>query len=637
MIGLRDTFTLAFTKLRIRRVRLSVTIIISGLLFSLLVFASLTAHGLVHSLKEFMGQGLLNRYVLVVQGYNVRHEIDPVVIAKVKTLEKAQIEAKKTEAKRLKLEYDPAAGPTAISSTNDPSGAKFEAVDVTSPLYKQALAELKLPDTFLPTLALDAAPYHIKSLSRGVQQVSNGSDQYSLTPIVSGAEISTNGAKGGDSSDVLGNFSSSLQSLEGPMLAPFTLAGASLESSAGSPVPVLLPLEAVEKILGKTKPGKKAKPAEQLAYVKDIRAAATNATFQVCYRNAEAFALQQKAETQAKDRLANAKTTGWQAPALEYKPAAMPCRPVEVVRDARTADQKATDAKQLQFDQKFGAQAPQTTAVTFKIVGILPRTFSADQSDSVLGLASSFLTSTLGYGVYVPSEAVKANPVLGPLYAANTVSANANDSYYVEFPTREGQKAFTEAHGTCNPGGYEPAQTTDMFADCRAKHQYLTYPIGNPLATLADISDGVGRAKTIILGILATLSGLIMMGTIGKIIADSRKETSVFRAVGAKRRDIAQIYLLFSALLALGGLIVAIVLGVVAAVYVDYHSSPTLTVQALLAFNSSDLSRTFHLLAFDLKDFLELTVFVIAVGLAGALLPLISNLRRSPIKDMREE
>lgn len=634
MIGLRDTFTLALTKLRIRRVRLIITVVISGLLFSVLVFFSLTAHGLVRSLKDFMGQGLLNRYVVAVQSYGTQYEIDPAVIAKVKALEKAQIEAKKAEAKRLKLEYDATTEPSAVTSD---AGTKLETVNITSPLYKQAVADLKLSDPFMQTLALDAAPYHIKSLSHGVQQYSSGSAQYSLTPIVGGAEVGSNAAKGTDTSDVLGNFSSSLQSVEGPMLDPFTLSGASLKSAAGSPVPVLLPLDAVEKILGKTKPGRQAKPAEQLAYVKDIRAAAVNATFQVCYRNAEAMALTQKAETQAKDRLANAKTAGWQAPALEYKVSTAPCQPVTVLRDARTAEQKATDAKQLQFDQKFGAQPAQTSTVSFKIVGILPRTFSADQSDSVLGFASIFLTSTLGYSAYMPAEAVKADPVLGPLYASGVNAAIANDSYYVEFPNREAQKAFTEAHGTCSPGNYDPAQPTDMYADCRAKHQYLGYPIGNPLATLADISDGVKRVKTIALGVLATLSGLIMMGTIGKIIADSRKETSVFRAVGAKRRDIAQIYLLFSALLAVGGLLVAIAIGVAGAAYVDQYSSQTLTVQSLLAFNSSDMSRTFHLFAFDLKDFVSLAAFVIGVGLAGALIPLISNLRRSPIKDMREE
>ena len=50
--------------------------------------------------------------------------------------------------------------------------------------------------------------------------------------------------------------------------------------------------------------------------------------------------------------------------------------------------------------------------------------------------------------------------------------------------------------------------------------------------------------------VVGAIAGVILMGMIGRIIADSRKETAVFRAVGASRLAVAQVYVAYTVYLA---------------------------------------------------------------------------------------
>jgi Na+/H+-translocating membrane pyrophosphatase len=81
----------------------------------------------------------------------------------------------------------------------------------------------------------------------------------------------------------------------------------------------------------------------------------------------------------------------------------------------------------------------------------------------------------------------------------------------------------------------------------------------------------------------------------------------------------------------------AIGTGSLVASYFDARYQSALTVKALLAYNASDLSKTFHINSFDRHDMLLLAGVIIGGSLLSAFGPLVSNLRRNPIKDMRDE
>jgi ABC-type antimicrobial peptide transport system permease subunit len=189
---------------------------------------------------------------------------------------------------------------------------------------------------------------------------------------------------------------------------------------------------------------------------------------------------------------------------------------------------------------------------------------------------------------------------------------------------------------SCSYEGFD-GRGEDPTKECAKNNKFFIYPYGNPLAAIYDASAGFDDFKRWVLLVIGTLTAIIMMGTVGKVIADGRKETSVFRAVGAKRMDIDQIYLLYAALLAALSFAIAAVLGLIVALIFEVNFSPAVSVASVLAFNSPNADKVFHLIGFHGLDMLSIFAFAVIAGIASAILPLVTNTRRNPIKDMREE
>lgn len=148
---------------------------------------------------------------------------------------------------------------------------------------------------------------------------------------------------------------------------------------------------------------------------------------------------------------------------------------------------------------------------------------------------------------------------------------------------------------------------------------------------------GFGKVFGIAAAVVAALAALIMMGTVGRIIADSRRETAVFRAIGAKRLDIAEIYLTYVILLAALVFAVSLILALILSSYLNHRYSESVTIDALLAFNVSDLTQKITLLHVYAKDLLYVLALIMGGALAAALFPILNNVRRNPIRDMRDE
>jgi predicted transcriptional regulator len=120
MIRLRDSATLAFTKLRTRRIRLGITVFISSLIFSGLMTASFISNGVFHSVGSFSKEGFGSRYLISASANGTALDVfqNKEVIKRVSKLQKAEIAKKKIEAKKLGIMYDPASEPQAVEQYN---------------------------------------------------------------------------------------------------------------------------------------------------------------------------------------------------------------------------------------------------------------------------------------------------------------------------------------------------------------------------------------------------------------------------------------------------------------------------------------------------------------------------------------
>lgn len=93
------------------------------------------------------------------------------------------------------------------------------------------------------------------------------------------------------------------------------------------------------------------------------------------------------------------------------------------------------------------------------------------------------------------------------------------------------------------------------------------FPEANNGSGITDIvrkvRGGLATALLWIVGVLALINSLILISVVGRSISDAQKEIGVYRALGARRRDIAKLYIIFSAIQTAIGVLLGVFLGLI--------------------------------------------------------------------------
>ena len=420
------------------------------------------------------------------------------------------------------------------------------------------------------------------------------------------------------------------------LLKPFMLQNQSLEIGDDGSVPVIAPYTAVEQAVGLKPLPATAKSKERLARLKEVREKAAGYKFDVCYRNQASNDQIQQAQQQQQEIAANKSKKDYQVPDLVYDLPAQTCGPAVVTRDKRSAQQKKYDANLALFNKKFGQADPESKILRLRIVGI-NTDVSTGSSISVTEIFRSILSSSLGQGWASPIELTEENPTITKIFNAN--SDGAGRTLYAEFEnSAQVEKIMKEQ--ACEPDFSVQfnAVGNQPYKKCLDQGKYFGFSaFGSSSVAIDQFRRGFDKVFLIVGIAISVIAAIILMGTIGRIIADSRRETAVFRAIGAKRRDIAQIYLIYTIAVALLIALTSTVFGFLISQFIDNRYSSSVTVDALVAFNISDLTQEFSMSSLYAKGILYITGLIIAAALLASLLPLLNNLRRNPIKDMRDE
>ena len=629
MIRLRDGAVLAFTKLRTRRVRTSVTVIIASLLFGVLAVALFVLQGSVDSMKRFTVSGLSERYLAMVM-YTPDSQMGPDAPAEVK--DRAQqiytqlVADKKAAANRLGIEYDPTTeqkplmnidGSDGWLDASAPSAVRaYNEYFATLPSAKRTVDEAITPyhpAKMYPVTGVNARNGQMKPITDGKEDFEKA-NQY-------GPDISKAGIEAG--------WLYMDEAVAGPFMLPAAQVARRADPTA---IPVIAPLNKVESALGLTKLPAKATPAQKLERLRYVKAHADEATFTVCYRNTVSQQQIDEALRVAKEIAQNKANKDYQQPTLQYGlPAAGDCAPAPVARDVRTAAEKTLVDKQRQFAVEFGQEVdPVQQKLTFRVVGLSPNGWADASLDGVDSVLSLIAGSTLEGQWVVPRQQFEAMPnytqlaslVEQPSQSANRIQYDS-DQRLVEFNSVAEVKKFVESFG-CGMSYCEPGRPSATY-------------FGSNAVLIDDIRDKtttvLGYAALVITGI----ASLIMMGMIGRVISDSRRETAVFRAIGATRNDIRVVYTAYTLMLAGIVAITSLMLGLLVALWINAKVAGDFTVRAHLIYLFSDDALQFDLVGFWWQALAVLAGLIILGGLVGMLLPLSRNLARSPIKDMRDD
>ena len=648
MIKLSDTTLLAFTKLRTRKIRTIITILLASLLFGVLVAASLVMTGVLRSVEAFREDGLTSRYIVSV--FNAPGDPlalqkllrDPKLIAQAKDRYEKLVDEKKAEATKLGITYNQASDQPPYSISTD--GTERLSINDQNGIVHDILKEKFSGDPAFDDKKLESVAKEygaIKTFTEEGYYIARGS---SLITFKDGKEVFYDQS---DEAETNANYTTPLidptrMTVTPPEIADsFLLPNNAGWQPDGKSLPIILPQNIVEQVLGLEKLPATASASEKLDRLKTVRDKAKDLSFQACYRNAESQARIQSAIQQKKEIAANKDKNDYEEPKIiEVLPDPTKCE--DVTYPSNTSSDDSAKDKQAIFDQRFGKDAtPVSYFVSFKVVGVSPAEAgvqrpdqqSDDQIRSLEDVVSNLLkTSSIGQAIpktlydQLPDKTKYANLFT---YTPTYLFGNEDNKHrFVEFASASDAAKFIDEQSctmsydnTCQPLG-RPYQASLAFSNSSA---------------LDDIQNTVKQWFTYAMLGVIVLAAAIMWITIGRTVADGRHETAVFRAIGFKRIDITMVYALYTVILSVMVAAFATGVGWVGASILNQRFSSDLTAQAQYGFGGLDMTKEISLIGVDQEQLLILLVACIATGILSSIVPLLLNVRRSPIRDMREE
>lgn len=634
MIRPGDAILLAATKLRARKVRTIFTIVIAGLLFGLVAGIIIVSDGALGSAERLTKESMTGRYI--VSGMSMQNTdtfgyyTDATLVAKAQTEYTKLIADKKAEAKRLGIEYDASQDMNPVQTTD---GTK--SLNTASPIAQRLLNEKaleqsagyqfedfqKLSSTYSPIGVYKTTMVHAKD--GALTEMKKGVETFTSTA----ADTTT--MSSGASPDV-----NEQQIVPEVLVSNYIIKNNTWKPENGT-IPVIVSLKRAATMTGMSAPSSEASASTRLSYVNDIRKQALGKTFTVCYRNSVSQAQITEAVATAKEIESHKNDKTYQKPSLIYgTPDPSSCGQAPVTRDVRTSDEKALTEKTLAFKRTFGETVdPLQTKLTYEVVGVAPNTWA--DTDMSFGynvkdiVMSMFMTS--GFRMAIPAEMY--DRVANKATYANALSENSPleqqygfGTYYAEFSSADAARTFAKN---------ESCQFAMSGCEPKDKHFYIA-PFGSNSIALDDARRAITTATLWIIAVVTLLAAVIAGLTIGRTIADGRRETAVFRAIGFKRFDIGGVYATYTLLLSSLVALFAVGAGLCIALVVNHSLWLDTTVQAQLALGIFDSSQRFSYIAFSWRLLLVVLAALLA-GALGMLLPLLRNVRRNPIRDMRDE
>ena len=634
MLRILDASKLALTKLRTRKIRLAVTIIVAGLLFGVVVFGLTVLRASMASIGRFSRDTMSTRYLLAYSNhnkdqselfYNTPQDAKDRILA----LHKQHIADKKAAAKALGVEYNEKSEEEPIMKINQDDSGSLNRNSWAVKTFLRQYTDEKNP---LKPERIDAAAKRFgSSVTYRIQNV--GGRNGSLDVMIGGREDFQRNKEAVP--EQLNEFVSAAgyqEILDESLLNYYFLPHRT--HAASNEIPVFISYNDAAVLLGKKPLPTTAQPQQHIERIRELRNEAGNITIQVCYRNNASSHLIQQALDQQRTAANKPKNEFDVKPSIEYAlPAADSCDGAIVKKDNRSASEKMADEKLQKFNQQFSTEniTPQQAKLTYRVVGLLPDTAYGDDLKSKLAGA---LNANMPSRWIIPKQTFEAGAA--KTYVPNILtterrelSGGLSDTTIYEFSDAEHARAFYHA-SMCN----NQPKNKDLCVDGVSN---FTQPFGSNSLVIEELQQQLTPILWYsLLGVIG-VAAFILMLTISRTVADSRKESAIFRALGATRLDIAQIYVMYTLLLA--GLIAlfAIAAGLIGAGVIDVLYSAGFSTAARYIIMPRELNTTFQLFTLDPLIITLAAVSIVAAALIGSILPLVRNTRRNPMKDMRDE
>jgi len=660
MIRLGYAMKLARTKLRSKRGMLIASVAVASLLYAALIAGVIAFTGAEKSANEFVKEAGNDRYLVKARpnipydklSFSLTPSLDE--IREITAYEKQYYTELKERYAALGLEYSeesevPALEPFAFADPALPEEQRVK-INNASPVIQEMQDEKFKTYTETATNTFNdlkevgaqygADGYYIVDQATSLppipqlRLVQDDKEDFSASQPKTGGDLSSYGYYTNAIYNGLYNFTDRAN------LSRYLL---TTDASELKGIPVVVSAQEAATLFGeKLSIGEEPEAAnEKRSWLRDVQSKIKNQTYQACYRNSVEQSLLEKVQRDYAEIKNNEGNAEYQKPNLIYDYPEAVCGAIPIKEDTRTAAEKQAEADSEATQKKLGTyREPTHKLLTFQIVGVKHAQPTLDYTQGIEQYVRSLLTPNDQFAsssLEIPIEMYEALPhelkfdTISQREKSGTViqRALANEDFtarVLEFTSAESARAFMNN------------ETCSVSEETNCDKKYIGSPYGSNYLILDEISRLFSRIAAIAFPAVLGLAALIIWFTISRIMAENRKETAVYRAMGAKRRDVIGIYVIYVLLVSLLILAVSFMLGAVAAFGVDYFYGATLTDTAITSMSiaTNDAPR-FSL--FNLPSPLLLVVMgsIFAVSLAASFHPLIRNTLRSPIHDIRDE
>lgn len=643
---------LANTKLRSRRGMLAASVVIASLLFAVLIAMVIVFSGAKRSATELIKKAGNDRYLVHVrpniphQEIFLRFRVSLDELRYIRSYERQYRATLAEKYRSLGLAYndsvvEPALEPDSLADPTTPQEQRFR-VNFRSPIIQeidsQRLAEYA-----------KTAPNTITSLRRiGDRYGATGyyiAKRASFLPNIPRLRLIQHGKESFDNAEVrgvdsYGYFTNAIHNgaysfVSQELLSRYILP---TDPSKLQGIPVVVSAQEAAALFGNAV-GIGPEPessTEKVEWLKAVQTKLQGHTYQVCYRNTTEQAMLEKIQRDYAEAKNNERNKSYVKPSVTYAYPETPCGPIAIREDSRTHAQRQAEQKQHEANKSLGvAQDPYHQLITFQIVGFRYAQPFLDHTKDIYQYTKSLLTADEGMpDASIPIQLydklpthLKINFIQQSEQPTGTQRIAASDDFVsrvLEFTSAQDARSFLE-NETC------PEQQDN----CNKK--FIARQHGSNYLILDDISTLFNKIAIIAFPAIFLLAMVIMWLTISRIMADNRKETAVYRAMGARRKDIAVIYLLYVFRVACRIVLIASLTGALAALLVNHVYTSRISESAVAAFGIIDRAPDLSLFAIDLPTLIVIVISILLISLIASIQPLVRNVLRNPIRDMQDE
>lgn len=660
MIRVRDAVTLAFAKLHSRRILLALTIITSSLLFGSLYASTFVLSGVESSMQSLTTEANNGRYLVKASPvipqdiYPSAFDLKAETIRELKSLYAENVNKAKQVAKELNIPFDeasikPPLKPSPIKNPALPDDQQLM-IDFTSPIYTEYTDKLlrqyaeNAPNS-KDKLKEIASKYGYSDIFSTINALTN----YTNTVYQPGGKenldyLLQNPEPHAGSQTPYGYAINSIQNSTYQMYNDSLLRNWLLPSSKGlansDAIPVIITTKEAMNLFSGTlnMPKEPSAPTEKIEWMRTLQKKINGLRYTSCYRNSADRLLMAQALNDLSEISKNAKNPDYVIPKITYNLPTEACGSLSVKKDTRTSSEKKAEQNRIDIEKRLGTYSePERKELEFQVVGVVDlseRNF--DTPRDIEGLANNLVNNNLRAGALIPHNLYEnggaKNKYDDILFGENAKGTDSTDVYtkyglvenVLSFSDLSSAKRFIKNEGC-----------SENVPEC--KKQFRLDPFGSNYLLLDELQTTIRNILNIALPIMVTIAGIIMFFTMSRVIIDSRRETAVFRALGAKRADITAIYMTYSLLVSIIILIVSILLGITVALIVQALYGSSFTAKAHVAYGLFDSSTNFSFFGVTYELLVMYAACILALGIFATAIPLLRNVRRNPIADMREE